>query len=95
MSQVAFARHIEPPDAPQPPASRGRTVVVDRERLDLVLDGIGELVAGLAEELDAVVLGGVVRRRDDRARLRAEVGREEGHLRRGGHAEEHRHAYSV
>jgi hypothetical protein len=39
------------------------------ERLDLLLLRVGELLAVRVEELDAVVLRRVVRRRDDRAEV--------------------------
>ena len=53
-------------------------------RLDLVLGLVGQLEAGRPEELDAVVLGWVVRGGDDRTGARPEVGRDEGD-RRGRH----------
>ena len=40
------------------------------EVLDLVLHSIGQLVAVAAEEFDAVVIEGIMRRRDDDARSR-------------------------
>ncbi len=54
-----------------------------QHRLDLVLELVGQLRAVAREELDAVVLGRVVRRGDHDARRRVELGREERD-RRGG-----------
>ena len=55
------------------------------ERLDLLLGLVGQLVPGAVEELDAVVLGRVVRGGDDDA----EVEREQRDRRRRQHAGEH------
>ena len=54
------------------------------QRLDLLLRRVGQLVARRVEELDAVVLGRVVRRRDDDA----EVEREQRDRGRRQHAAE-------
>ena len=48
----------------------GRTIPLGvHERLDLVLHGIGQLVAAVRKELDAIVGHGVVRRRDHDAQI--------------------------
>src|SRR6266545_1733303 len=64
--------------------------ILGHDVLDLLLHLVGELVSGSAEELDAVVLGGVVRSGDDRSRLCPEVGREKGDGRCGAHPEQDR-----
>ena len=51
-------------------AAAGRRPV--EQRLDLLLGGVGQLAAVAVEELDAVVLGRVVRGGDDRAEIEAE-----------------------
>ena len=58
-AQVVLQRAVEPAHAPDPGGRPGRC----QHRLDLQLDGVGELEAVAAEELDAVVLVRVVRRR--------------------------------
>ena len=51
-------------------------------RLHLVLDCIGELVALTVEELDAVIFGQIVARRDDDAAIGSHLTRDEGDGRR-------------
>ena len=72
---------------------RARVVVVRLELvhdgLELILDGIRQLVAIAAEELDAVVVERVVRGRDDDARLGLVLAREVGDGRRRDDAREH------
>ena len=51
-------------------------------RLHLVLDCIGELVALTVEELDAVIFGRIVARRDDDAAIGSHLTRDEGDGRR-------------
>jgi hypothetical protein len=43
-----------------------------QKRLDLLLLGVGELLPAAAEDLDAVVRGRIVRRRDDGAEVEGE-----------------------
>ena len=58
------------------------------ERLDLRLDGIGELEAVRPEQLDAVVVVGVVRGRDHDADIGAHGARQEAHAGRRDRAEQ-------
>jgi hypothetical protein len=70
-----------------PDGVRRRSQLRERARghqvLDLLLDGVGQLEAVSREELDPVVLVGVVTRRDHHAGVTAHVGRQEGHAGRG------------
>ena len=58
------------------------------QRLDLLLDGVGELEAVGAEELDAVVLEGVVRGRDHHPEVGAHRARQHADRRRRHRADE-------
>ena len=64
--QIAVGRDADAVDLAA--AGRGRV----EQRLDLLLGGVGQLAARAVEELDAVVLGRVVRRGDDDAEVEAE-----------------------
>ena len=77
--------------------ARGTRRVVVRlepahERLELVLHRVGKFIAVAAKELDTVVAKGVVRCRDDDARLRAVFACEVGDGRRRHDAREERDA---
>ena len=79
--EIALDRAVEPLDRASVRRSAG---LVDSASISLLL-GVGELAALAVEELDAVVLGRVVRRGDDRA----EILREERDGRCRQHAAEH------
>ena len=65
-------------------------------RLDLALDLVGQLVAVRAEQLDAVVIVGVVRGGDHHAEVGAHRARQHRHRRRRHRAEQqHVHAHRV
>ena len=66
MLEVAVGRDV---DAIDLAAARSGRV---EQRLDLLLRGVGELASAPVEELDAVVLRRVVRRRDDDAEIEPE-----------------------
>ena len=80
--EVAVRRDVDAVDL----AAAGALGV--EQRLDLLLGGVGQLAALRVEELDAVVLGRVVRGGDHDA----EVEREQRDRRRRQHAREHGHA---
>ena len=65
--EVAVRRDADPVDLPS-----GLTRRRLEQRLDLLLGGVGQLAALGVEELDAVVLGRVVRGRDDSAQVERE-----------------------
>jgi hypothetical protein len=62
-----------------------RVVLVAHQLRDPLLVGVGQLAAVAAEELDAVVLVGVVRGGDDGAQRRLRAPREHGHAGRRDH----------
>ena len=74
MLQVAFAPD---PVLAHPAGLARRPGRFGQQRLDLVLELVGELRAVAREELDAVVLRRIVRCGDHDARRRVELGREE------------------
>ena len=74
--------------SPADGARRGAKIGID-QCLDLALDLVGELVAVRAEQLDAVVLIGVVRGRDHHAEIGAQRARQHGDGRRRHRAEQH------
>jgi hypothetical protein len=78
--EVAVGRNADVVD----PAGRALGRLVE-EGLDLLFRSVRELLAVAVEELDAVVLGRVVRGRDDGA----EIEREQGHRGSREHAREH------
>ena len=80
--EVAFAAVADRPRVAGPGRRRGQ---VGHGRFDLVLDVVGQLRTGRVEELDAVVLGRVVRGGDDHPARGAELGHEEGDRRRRLH----------
>ena len=89
MPQVALVR-VVPPDDPPDAAPRGPGAILTQDDgLDLVLDLGGQLVAGRTEQLDAVVLHGVVRRGDHGPGLGTEVRGQERDARGRADAEEH------
>ena len=65
----------------------GQTVL--HNLLDLVLNGVGQLVALAVEELDAVVFDGIVAGGDHRARVRLIVAGQVGDGRGGQHVHQH------
>ena len=92
MGEVALAPVAHGPGVTS--AIRRGAEVVHRA-LDLVLHVVGQLRAGRVEELDAVVLGRVVRGGDDHAARRPQVGREERDRRRGLDADDERVATAL
>ena len=85
---VVLVRHGLALDDPADPSARGELVDRAEQGLDLVLDGVGELVAAAGEELDAIVLKGVVGGGDDHTQVhvlgRGQVG--DGRGRQDAHA---------
>jgi hypothetical protein len=82
--------HVAPSrivDAPRPPeVVRSGAMALEHAGADQIFDAalelVGQLEAIVGEELDAVVLVGIVARRDHHARIAAHVHGEKGHRRR-------------
>ena len=62
----------------------GLFLVIEHDRLDLLLERVGQLIAGAAENLDAVEFAGVVRSGDHHTRVGPVLFHQVGH-RRGRH----------
>ena len=88
---VAARRILEPARAPQPGRPREGIGQVPglHQRLDLGFLRVGELQAIRAEQLDAVILIGVVARRYHHPEIRAQAAREHGDGRRGQGPDDH------
>ena len=70
-----------------PAGFQGYRHIVEDDVLDAVLQLVGQLEAPAVEDLDAVVLKGVVGRGDHHPRIAAGVHRHPGHRRGGDHAQ--------
>jgi hypothetical protein len=85
---IAAFRIVKTPRAAE--LARGREALAHVDvALDLRLDLVGELVAVRPEQLDAVVVIGVVGGGDDDAQIGAQRAREHGHTRCGHRAQQH------
>ena len=89
LAQVVLQRAVQLRDAARLGRSGSRLV---EQRLDLLLDGVGQLVAVGAEELDAVVAPGVVRGRQHDAEVEAVAADQQRRGRRRQDAAEQRDA---